>query len=126
MQNNSVIHKSMTINEVSEKYCIPIELLKEYEEMELCGTVKRVMGVWQYDDSDLELLSLMMTLYDIGFTKKEVDEYIRISIENGNDDRKLRMLNKKRADVLDEVHFHEKKIENLDYLRFKIRKNKEI
>ena len=27
----------MTIEEASEKYCIPIKILKEYESMELCG-----------------------------------------------------------------------------------------
>ncbi len=34
----------MTIEEASEKYCIPIKILKEYESMELCKTVKKVMG----------------------------------------------------------------------------------
>ena len=33
----------MTIEEASEKYCIPIKILKEYESMELCKTVKRVI-----------------------------------------------------------------------------------
>ena len=28
----------MTIEEASEKYCIPIKILKEYESMELCKT----------------------------------------------------------------------------------------
>ena len=39
----------MTIEEASEKYCIPIKILKEYESMELCKTVKRVMGEWHYN-----------------------------------------------------------------------------
>ena len=32
----------MTIEEASEKYCIPIKILKEYESMELCKTVKEL------------------------------------------------------------------------------------
>ena len=44
----------MTIEEASEKYCIPIKILKEYESMELCKTVKRVMGEWHYDDEDIK------------------------------------------------------------------------
>ncbi len=34
----------MTIEEASEKYCIPIKILKEYESMELCKTVKKSYG----------------------------------------------------------------------------------
>ena len=54
----------MTIEEASEKYCIPIKILKEYESMELCKTVKRVMGEWHYDDEDIKRLSMIMTLYE--------------------------------------------------------------
>ena len=57
----------MTISEASERYQIPIEILEEYEKWGLCGAVKKVMGDWQYDDSDLEKLSLIRTLHDIGF-----------------------------------------------------------
>ena len=34
----------MTIEEASEKYCIPIKILKEYESIELCKNEIRVMG----------------------------------------------------------------------------------
>ena len=56
----------MTINEASKKYNIPIKILKEYESWGLCGEVKKVMG--SFDDSDIERLSTIMTLHDIGFT----------------------------------------------------------
>ena len=65
----------MTIEEASEKYCIPIKILKEYESMELCKTVKRVMGEWHYDDEDIKRLSMIMTLYETGFSKEDIDEY---------------------------------------------------
>lgn len=63
----------MTISEASEKYKIPLEILREYESWGLCGSVKKVMGAWHYDDRDLENLSLIMTLHDIGFTADEVE-----------------------------------------------------
>lgn len=63
----------MTKGEASEKYNIPIEVLKEYESWGLCGEVKKVMGAWQYDDQDLERLGMIMTLHDIGFgTEKKI------------------------------------------------------
>ena len=40
----------MNIDEASRKYCIPIKILKEYENMELCGN--HVMGAWQYNDQN--------------------------------------------------------------------------
>ena len=55
----------MTINEASERYKIPIKILQEYESWGLCGEVKKIMGSWQYDDSDIERLSTIMTLHDI-------------------------------------------------------------
>lgn len=34
----------MTIYEASERYNIPLEILREYESWGLCGAVKKVMG----------------------------------------------------------------------------------
>lgn len=36
----------MTINEASERYSIPIPILREYESWGLCDTVKTVMCGW--------------------------------------------------------------------------------
>lgn len=58
----------ITIEEASKKYNIPIHILKEYESWGLCQEVKKVMGSWQYDETDLERLSLIMTLYDLDFS----------------------------------------------------------
>lgn len=117
----------MTIDEASERYQIPIEILEEYERWGLCNAVKKVMGAWQYDDEDLENLSLIMTLRDIGFDSKEIETYMRLYLDKENTDKKrLKMLDKKRNQALDEIHFREKQVSNLDYLRYKItnKKNK--
>ena len=112
----------MTIHEASERYSIPIEILKEYESWGLCGEVKKVMGAWQYDDRDLELLSLIMTLHDIGFSTEEIETYMRLLLEGTHTDTaRLQMLNRKRDAALDEIHFREKQLERLDYLRHEIR-----
>lgn len=114
----------MTIDEASERYNIPIEILKEYEGWGLCGTVKTVMGVWQYDDVDLERLSMIMTLHDIGFSNEEVETYMRLLLQGeATEQERIRMLNKKRKNALDEIHFKEKQLDRLDYLRYKIQKS---
>lgn len=68
----------MTIEAASHQYNIPIEILREYESWGLCGAVKQVMGRWQYDDTDLERLSLIMTLHDIGFEINEIELYMKL------------------------------------------------
>ncbi len=113
----------MTIYEASGYYSIPMEILREYESWGLCGAVKKVMGAWQYDDTDLERLSLIMTLHDVGFESPEIEAYMKLLLEqDGTEGQRLQMLEKKRAHMLDEIHFREKQLERLDYLRHHIRK----
>lgn len=115
----------MTQQEASEHYNIPVSILQEYESWGLCGVVKKVMGVWQYDDEDLERLSTIMTLHDIGFTTEEVETYMRLLLEQPDSDKKrLRMMEEKRNETLDKIHFHERQLQRLDYLRHEIQKNK--
>ena len=111
----------MTIQEASDRYQIPMNIVKEDESWGLCGVVKKVMGAWQYDDEDLERLSLIMTLHDIGFTTEEVETYMRLTLEQKDGEReRLRMLNRKRESTLDELHFRERQLQRLDYLRHEI------
>lgn len=112
----------MTIDEASRKYCIPIRILKEYESMELCGTVKRVMGAWQYDDQDIERLSMIMTLHDIGFSKEDIDEYMRLPLSGEKREQCMELLNRKRKYTLDKIHILEKQLNNIDYLRNEMKK----
>ena len=99
---------AMTMDEASRQYRIPIKVLKEYERWGLCGAVKKVMGAWQYDDTDIRRLSTIMTLHDVGFTSQEVETYMRLLLEQGNTDRdRLRMLDEKRKATLDDIHFRE-------------------
>ena len=113
----------MTINEASERYKIPVEVLKEYESWGLCDEVKKVMGVWQYDDQDIQRLSMIMTLHDVGFDNSEVESYMRLLLEGDSTEKeRLDMLNKKRGATLDELHFKQKQLDRVDYLRYKIQK----
>lgn len=114
----------MTKQEASKHFNIPIRILDEYERWGLCSAVKKVMGKWQYDDSDLEKLSLIMTLHDVGFNSKEIEIYMRLLLNDKDTDKKqLDMLNEKRDDILDRIHFREKQLERLDYLRYEINKS---
>lgn len=117
----------MTKDGASQRYRIPPHILDEYESWGLCGALKKVMGAWQYDDEDLERLSTIMTLHDIGFTAEEVETYMRLLLEQPDSDKKrLRMMEEKRNETLDEIHFHERQLQRLDYLRHEIQKEKGV
>ena len=115
----------MTKEEASERYQIPIAILDEYESWGLCSAVKQVMGVWQYDDQDLERLSTIMALHDMGFAPQEVESYMRLLLSGADTHReRLRMLEKRRNAALDEIHLKEKQLQRLDYLRYQMRGQK--
>lgn len=80
------------------------------------------MEAWQYDDQDLENLSMMMTLHDIGFAGEEVETYMGLVLQ-GTDSKeeRLQLLEQKRHRLLDEIHFQEQKLDRLDYLRYEIK-----
>ncbi len=114
----------MTIDEAHSRYNIPVEILKEYESWGLCGAVKTVMGAWQYDEEDIERLSLIMTLHDVGFSKEEVERYMRLLLEGENtEEKRMKMLDAHRDGTLDEIHFRQRQLDRLDYLRYKIRQD---
>ena len=116
----------MTQQEASVHYKIPLSILPDYESWGLCGAVKTVMGAWQYDDEDLERLSTIMTLHDIGFTTEEVETYMRLLLEQPDSSaQRLSMMEKKRHETLEEIHFHERQLQRLDYLRHEIKKHEE-
>ena len=102
---------------------IAVEILKEYESWEINGSAKKEMGAWQYDDTDLDRLSTILTLHDLGFTTAEVETYMRLLLEQPHTEgQRLRMLEEKRSAALNEIHFKERQLQRLDYLRHEIRK----
>ena len=100
----------MTKEEASERYQIPLKILQEYENWNLCGEVKTGMGAWQYDDQDLERLGMIMTLHQTGFDQKEIREYMELYLAGEETAaERMRILKEKRDAALDEIHFQEKK-----------------
>ena len=79
----------------------------------MCQEIKKVMGFWQYDETDFESLSLIMMLHDLDFTVEEINKYMKLSLEK-NERECLKLLNKKRKGILDEVHLKEKQLSRID------------
>lgn len=117
----------MTKREASEKYNIPLDILDDYEKWNLCGKgkEKNVDGIWQYDDDDLEILSLIMTLHDTGFEKDEIKEYVTLHLKGDiTKEERINILKQKRNQTLDKIHHQEKCLDCIDYLKYEINAKK--
>lgn len=112
----------MTKEEASKRYQIPLEILDAYERWGLYGTARQDAGAWEYGDQDLERLSAIMALYDMGFAPAEVESYMRLLLAGADTRReRLRMLERRRDAALREIHLKEKQLQRLDYLRYRLR-----
>ena len=61
------------------------------------------------------------------FTAEEVETYMRLLLEQPDSGRqRLRMMEEKRKATLDEIHFHERQLQRLDYLRHELQKEKGV
>lgn len=112
----------MTEDEVCHKYNIPLKIIDEYcrWDCDCCTGCAHSDG--QYTEADLERLSTIVTLYDVGFSKEEIERYMNLLIQGESTGaERLKMLSKKRSDSLDEIHCKEKQLSCLDYLRHKIK-----
>lgn len=111
----------MTIHEASVRYKIPMKILKEYESWGLVGETQKETEAKYYDQTDIELLSLIMTLYDVGFTKNDVERYVRLTLSGPDTaEPRMAMLRRKRNGTLDEIHLKQEQLDRLDYLCFEI------
>lgn len=113
----------MTMAQVSEKYQIPMEILREYESWNLGGEAKKILGARQYDDSDIKRLSIVLTLREAGFTGREAERYMKLLARGeATEAERLKMINDRRGGTLDEIHRKEKQLDRLDYLRFSMQR----
>lgn len=114
----------MTKEEVSLRFGIPKNILDEYHSMELCDAVRIAMDDWKYTDEDLERLSMIMALHDMGFTKGEVETYMKLLVAGESTEKaRMKILDEQRKKALDEIHLKERQLERMDYLRYQIREN---
>ena len=123
----------MTITEASKTNKIPLALLRWYA-TEHAGTEKKNPGnkketkigkddAIHFTEKDIEKLSLIMTLQDIGFDKKEISTWLRLQKDDKHSCAAcLKMLNKLRSETLDAIHLKEKTLDRIDFLRYELQR----
>lgn len=111
----------MTIREASERYGLPMRLLRAYESWRPQENAREQV---RYDESDRRRLSVMMTLQASGFGEREIERYMKLLLAGeATRTERLQMLERKRSGTLEEIHCRERQIDRLDYLLFEIRRS---
>ena len=108
----------MTLAEAAGRYSIPPDILQEYLSLGFApgGTV---------DDADLERLGTLIALHDLGLTAEEAGKYLRLTEAGGCCSECLRILDRRRAECLDDIHRCESQLSRLDYLRHELRRGQD-
>ncbi|MEE3381292.1 MAG: hypothetical protein VZQ81_05390 [Succiniclasticum sp.] len=102
--------------ELQERYRVSDRVLQEYAEW------KRGQGKRDgFSESDVPFLSLMLTLYDIGFNKEETARYLSLAAEHDQAGC-LELLEQLRARHLRCLHRVQGRLERLDSLRSQMQK----
>lgn len=107
----------MKIKEVSQIFNVDLDILQTYEELGFFDDVNRINGIREYEDKDIKILSDIITLEKLGISTSDISRYIEL-IKNGDtgENERIRILNKRRKVLLDEIHNKQKNINDLDCL----------
>lgn len=106
----------LTREEACARHEIPKEAMEAYERWGLSRSDR------QYAQEDLERVSMIAALYDMGFETGEVERYMRLLLSDADTSReRMKMLELRRAATLREIHLRERQLERQDYLRYQLR-----
>lgn len=109
----------MTKQDMTERFKIPETVLNDYERN------VRKTHTESYTDADLALLSQMVTLYEIGFSPQQAQEYLGMNhVRSSTNAVRLALLNQKRRELLNTIHQQEERLSKLDFLRYELQKIK--
>lgn len=106
----------MTIDELSKRYNIEVEKLNYFADNHLIKTEQ------PYNSDDEKLLSIICTLYSAGLNAENIKRFLLLAKEN-NQAEQIKLLNMRRADLLEDIHLKQKSLDRLDYMLYEI-KNK--
>ena len=76
----------------------------------------------EYDDLDIERLSLILTLKKAGVHIENILKYIQLDEQGQSTSiQKIRILKQERNNILDEIHQRQKNLDTLDCLIYKLK-----
>lgn len=110
----------MDAQEASRRFLVPVELILDYESWRWGGQAGKD-HLWTGED--IARLGLAVILRQAGAAREEVEEYLALGEKEPR--RRLLLLDRHRARLLEEIHRREKLLEQLDGLRCQARREAE-
>ena len=113
----------MKINKVAKKYGLTTDTLRYYEAFGLIDSVKKVSGIREYSDADLERIEFIICMKNAGLSLEEIKEFIGLASQGDETiDKRIELLEKHKKSLEEEI---KAKTDTLNYLNKKIKYYKE-
>lgn len=105
-----------SIGEISKMFQLPISTLRYYDKEGLFPHLKRVNGVRQFSESEIETLRVIDCLKKSGLEIKEIKEYMSLcSLGNTTLKQRKEIFEKQKEEVLQEIEKLQKVLSMLNY-----------
>lgn len=105
-----------SIGEISKMFQLPITTLRYYDKEGLFPHLKRVNGVRQFSESEIETLRVIDCLKKSGLEIKEIKEYMSLcSLGNTTLKQRKEIFEKQKEEVLQEMEKLQKVLSMLNY-----------
>lgn len=105
-----------SIVEISKMFQLPISTLRYYDKEGLFPHLKRVNGVRQFSESEIETLRVIDCLKKSGLEIKEIKEYMSLcSLGNTTLKQRKEIFEKQKEEVLQEMEKLQKVLSMLNY-----------
>ena len=105
-----------SIGEISKMFQLPISTLRYYDKEGLFPHLKRVNGVRQFSESEIETLRVIDCLKKSGLEIKEIKEYMALcSLGNTTLKQRKEIFEKQKEEVLQEMEKLQKVLSMLNY-----------
>lgn len=105
-----------SIGEISKMFQLPISTLRYYDKEGLFPHLKRVNGVRQFSESEIETLRVIDCLKRSGLEIKDIKEYMSLcSLGNTTLKQRKEIFEKQKKEVLQEMEKLQKVLSMLNY-----------
>ena len=105
-----------SIGEISKMFQLPISTLRYYDKEGLFPHLKRVNGVRQFSESEIETLRVIDCLKKSGLEIKEIKQYMSLcSLGNTTLKQRKEIFEKQKEEVLQEMEKLQKVLSMLNY-----------
>ena len=105
-----------SIGEISKMFQLPISTLRYYDKEGLFPHLKRVNGVRQFSESEIETLRVIDCLKKSGLEIKEIKEYMSLcSLGNTTLKQRKEIFEKQKEEVLQEMEKLQEVLSMLNY-----------